>query len=92
MRTLDDMDHEQKQDVEARNKVLSVCAVDPIRLFNAGSTESANVPRQAVEDTYAKALQAHPNDEWLHLFVAQYLRYYRYNKHVELLHLACAEV
>lgn len=47
---------------------------------------------QSAEDVLAQYLQVHSNDEWAHLFVAQYMRYFRFNKHIELLHLACAEV
>lgn len=47
---------------------------------------------QRVETLYADSLERDHASPWLHMFVAHYIQVYRRNRHVELLHLAAAEV
>lgn len=47
---------------------------------------------QSVETLYSDALQQFPDSAVLHMFVAQYVRVYKGNRHVEQLHLGAAEV
>ncbi len=47
---------------------------------------------QEVESIYSDALDVFPNSAWLHVFIAQHIRVYRGNRHMELLHLSAAEV
>ena len=47
---------------------------------------------QRVEETFAVALDRFSTDPWLHVFIAQYARYYRKNEYVEMLHLDTAAV
>ena len=48
--------------------------------------------RQEAEELYANSLESDAANPVLHLFVAQYVRTYRQNNHVENLHLASAAV
>lgn len=50
------------------------------------------IAHQIAEETLAKALKANPTSAWLHYLIAQYLAVFRTNKHVELMHLAAADV
>lgn len=47
---------------------------------------------QEVDALYATALNHFPDNAILHVFVAQYLNVYRANRHLELVHIAAAEV
>ncbi len=47
---------------------------------------------QEVDALYSSAVQHFPDSALLHVFIAQYLRVYRGNRHLELLHIAAAEV
>jgi hypothetical protein len=40
---------------------------------------------------FADSLEVFVGSAWLHVFIAQYIRIYRGNRHVELLHLTAAE-
>lgn len=46
---------------------------------------------QRVESLYSEALDVFVSSTWLHVFVAQYIRVLRSNRHVELSHLTAAE-
>ena len=48
--------------------------------------------QQEAEELYANSLESDAANPVLHLFVAQYVRTYRRNNHVENLHLASAAV
>lgn len=50
------------------------------------------IATQEVESLYSDALDVYPNSAWLHIFIAQHIRVYRGNRHLELLHLTAAEV
>ena len=47
---------------------------------------------QEVDALYSSAVQHFPDSALLHVFIAQYLRVYRGNRHLELMHIAAAEV
>jgi hypothetical protein len=47
---------------------------------------------QEAEEVFAKAMGSHDASAFLHLLVAQYVRTYRKNNHVEMLHIAVSEV
>ncbi len=47
---------------------------------------------QEVDLLYATAMDHFRDSALLHVFIAQYLRVYRGNRHLELLHIAAAEV
>jgi hypothetical protein len=52
----------------------------------------AFIMSQAAEEVYAKAMANHEANAFLHMLAAQYVRMYRKNKHVEMLHISVAEV
>lgn len=47
---------------------------------------------QEVDALYSRALDFFGDSAFLHVFIAQYLHEYRANRHLELMHIAAAEV
>ncbi len=47
---------------------------------------------QEVDIVFAQSLHYFPNSAQLHVFIAQYIRYYHNNEHLELMHLSAADV
>lgn len=47
---------------------------------------------QEVEELYAEALKNNHDSAMLHAFIAKYIRAYRENAHVEMMHIVAAEV
>ncbi len=47
---------------------------------------------QEVDIVFAQSLHYFPNSAQLHVFIAQYIRYFLRNEHLELMHLSAADV
>ena len=79
--------------VELRvRRLLASVDVDALNSEDPDSTAAYTLPLQWADAAYAHALSLMPANPLLHVFVAHYIRTYRFNNHIEMSHYASAEV